>query len=407
MALVVGPDLAHVGSADWDDWLAESIIAAGDLLDVVTHHVYPNWGRAETVTEDLQYGGPLPISPPAVRDVLRDAGWWRRPFWLTETGVQSSEYGPTTQADFVRSLLRQWYGLDHRSRSWVDRIFFYEMHDGPAPSRYTWGLTHGPPDYEPKPAYWSYEQFIREAYVMDAELVEATVPRFLKPGEEVIAKLVFRNTGTLEWADYRYVFLDVATVRDDWNIEVEELQPGDLVEPGQTRAFEVRLRAPDTIGTATVVNDLIVARLDRENEAPFGDMLRRSVAVSLLAPPTIAGPVGSPWVSPGRPARLSVTGGGAGPLAFRWYRNGVQLTDDEVHSGTGSATLTVAPTTQEPSDGWYFCELTNEVGSVVSAPLLLSTGLPPPRSGDDRVRPGAPAAPATLPAGGSAAASVD
>jgi len=167
-ALVCAPDLAHLSSAHWDDWLKATIRAAGDQLDVVTHHVYPSNGFASEVTYDLETGGPFPFSPPSVEDVLRDADWRQRPFWLTETGVESHRWGEGRQANFVGTLLDQWFAPSRGHRHWVDRIFFYEMQDSPDPSAYTFGLLHGPPELVPKEAYLTYAQSIADALVDDA-----------------------------------------------------------------------------------------------------------------------------------------------------------------------------------------------------------------------------------------------
>jgi hypothetical protein len=385
-ALVAAPDLAHIGSADWDDWLFDSVAAARDVLDVVTHHVYPSYGWADTVTQDLQYGEPFPFSTPAVRDVLQDAGWWRRPFWLTETGVESREYGPSQQADFVNDLLRQWYGDDRRSRNWVDRIFFYELNDAPSPSPHTWGLVNGPPEFEPKSAYWAYQGSINQAQVMDAELLGSSIPAFFEQGMEVVSTIDLRNTGTLEWSEATGAILLVESVSAGWTIEVEQLGPEGLVEPGQTHSFRVRLRAPLYDGQPDVLAGDIRARMTQIGDDLFGDLLRVKVSVTNLKWPVIDAESDSAWVAPGRRTTLSVRASGSEPLGYRWLRNGVAIEDNDLYSGVRSPNLAI--TADDPGvAAEYLCEVSNAAGSVLSEPVTLVVGTAPPRGSGGRVEP--------------------
>ena len=80
-ALVCGPELAHLksGGADWYDWLLDVLRRAGDVIDVVTHHVYDRDGNGD-VTRKLDasttFGGDPAywnLVPPSVREVLRYA----------------------------------------------------------------------------------------------------------------------------------------------------------------------------------------------------------------------------------------------------------------------------------------------------------------------------------------------
>ena len=385
-ALIAAPDLAHIGSADWDDWLRDTITAARGVLDVVTHHIYPSYGWADTVTQDLQYGDPFPISSPAVRDVLQDAGWWRRPFWLTETGVESREQGPSQQADFVNDLLGQWYGPDRRSRNWVDRVFFYELNDAPSPSPRTWGLVNGPPEFEPKPAYWAYQSWITQAQVMDAELLGSTIPVFFEPGTSVSSTVVLRNTGTIEWSQATGALLVVESISSGWTIAVDQLGPEDLVAPGQIHTFPVRLQAPLYNGQPAVLAGEIRARMTRVGDDLFGELLRVKVSVTTLKWPVIDTQSDAVWVPPGRRATLSVRASGAEPLRYRWFRNGVVIADDDLYSGSRSPDLTIAADESEVA-AEYLCEVANDAGSVISNPMRLVVGLSPPRGSGDRVKP--------------------
>lgn len=385
-ALVAAPDLAHLGSANWDDWLYETVTAARDVLDVVTHHIYPSYGWADTVTEDLQYGGPFPFSPPAVRDVLQDAGWWQRPFWLSETGVESDEFGQGTQAEFVSDLLHQWYGPDRRSRNWVDRIFFYELNDGPSPPQYTWGIVHGPPDFEPKSAYWSYEAFINQAAVTDAELLGSTIPAFFSPGMTIESRITFRNTGTLDWSIENGTALLVESVSDGWMIDVDQLGPDDHVEPGQTHVFGVRLTAPLYDGQPSVLGAKIRARMIDADESLFGDLLRLRISVTELKPPMIEDQSETESISPGQRTTLHVHASGAEPLSYQWLRNGIELDDNHLYSGSRSADMSVtADATEVAAD--YLCVVSNEAGAVISESMEIFIENAPRRGSGARVTP--------------------
>ena len=85
----------------------------------------------------------------------------------------------------------------------------------------------------------------------------------------------------------------------------------------------------------------------------------------------------------GTRALFSVGGSGT-VVSFRWYLNGVALSngtqpDGSVVSGAASPTLSVTGTTGAESDGTYTVTLTNLLGSVTSSAAVLS--LVPPGSG--------------------------
>jgi hypothetical protein len=377
-ALICAPDLAHLSSADWDDWLRDSVRAAIDLLDVVTHHVYPSNARAWEVTYDLETGGPFPWSPPSVQEVLQEAGWWRRPFWLTETGVESARWGEATQADFVDDHLHTWYDPDRAHRDWVDRTFFYEMNDGPSPTPYTWGLLHGPPDLVPKPAYATYAAYIETATVDDAELVTTTIPTYFQPGQPATAWVTFRNTGTTQWSRDQPILLSAVIEAQGWVLEVEQLGDGETVDPGEDRRFRVNITAPTDSGPSGRDETLIWARMDRESMWAFGDLLRHALVVSDTRPPTIVVQPRAAWVAPGAWTTLRVQAVGPGDLSYRWFRNGIELGDNDLYSGSTTSELTVNALAPEVL-AVYLCEVTNEAGPVLSETAEIRNAAP--RSG--------------------------
>lgn len=147
---VLGPELAHLKSADWSGWLNDVLTRAGGDIDIVTQHAYG--GDASGVLNELD-GPQWPWDPPNVRDVITGAGAGNKPFWLTETGFTTN--GSTGEADqdaFYSGILN---GM--LTRPWWDKIFFYEIEDAPNTTD-LWGLLRG--DHSPKPAFATYQGFI-------------------------------------------------------------------------------------------------------------------------------------------------------------------------------------------------------------------------------------------------------
>ncbi|HSL16506.1 MAG TPA: immunoglobulin domain-containing protein [Methylomirabilota bacterium] len=385
-ALVCGPDLAHLSNAHWEDWLREVIGAARDLLDVVAHHSYPSDGRASDVTRDLEEGDPYPFGDPSIREVLEEEDWWPRPFWLTETGVESGRWGEITQADFVRDLLQSWFGPDRGRRSWVDRVFFYEMADPPAPSPYSFGLLGGPPDLEPKLAHLAYADFIAGAEVDDAELVAAEIPVFFSPGETADGEVTLRNTGTTIWDTLGPIRLTATVASVGWQVEVVQLAGDETVAPGETHTFHVTITAPGPPGKRGGRHPFLSARMEREGAWAFGDMLRQEAILVWAPPPAVIRDPEPGRAAPGVSARLRIEAEGHPPLRYRWLRNGVELADGELWTGTDTPNLTVVAVDPKV-EGIYRCEVSNDIGAVVSAPADLVIGTPAPRRVGSRLLP--------------------
>lgn len=156
-AKVCGPELAHLSSGSWDTWLTDCINQAGDRLDVLTHHAYGD--NATRVTERLEKARVWPWDPPSVKQVLQSTGWYGRPFWLTEVGWESAEVGESAQASHYTNLLNTWL-TGQANRTWVDKIFFYELNDTQAFSTITFGILGQDPLFPRKPAFTAYQSFI-------------------------------------------------------------------------------------------------------------------------------------------------------------------------------------------------------------------------------------------------------
>ncbi|HEX3126278.1 MAG TPA: hypothetical protein VH394_03015 [Thermoanaerobaculia bacterium] len=163
-AKVGGPELAHLtsGDSDWYDWLRETLLQAGDKLDFVTHHAYDTDGPRD-VTKKLAgktlFGdrpGLWDTVNPTLEEVLENAGW-SKPVWLTETGWETDVVGDAKQAEYLTALLDEWF-TGRSGRTWIDKVFVYEMDDADTPEKPTWGLVRL--NGTPKPSWYAYRDFI-------------------------------------------------------------------------------------------------------------------------------------------------------------------------------------------------------------------------------------------------------
>jgi hypothetical protein len=162
-AQVGGPALAHLESAEWYVWLLDVLQQAGGKLDFATHHLYDADGPAD-LTARLENPTPFGGNPalwdlwtPSVKEVLTEAGWLGKPFWLDETGWASKKIGEATQAAHLDGFLAAWFdGV--AGRDWLDKLFVYELRDPPASDPNGWGLLRA--DGSKKPSYEVYSDFI-------------------------------------------------------------------------------------------------------------------------------------------------------------------------------------------------------------------------------------------------------
>ena len=231
-AFVVGPDLAHLQSGDWDSWLRSVISTAGSRLDALSHHTYPANGRASDVTRWPETGSSYPWDPPSVRSVLQGSGWWGRPFWLTETGVESARYSEAGQQSFYSGLLADWFSTS-RNHWWIDRVFFYEINDDPNAGS-TFGIVGPPPGLEPKPAFGTYRDFIAGADVDDAEVLGWSDSLVLPSAGRATVELNLRNTGTTAWQSATGYSAQGTIDAPGWTVTGGQLPSGRTVHPGSS-----------------------------------------------------------------------------------------------------------------------------------------------------------------------------
>jgi hypothetical protein len=359
-AFVAAPDLAHLQSGDWDSWLRTVISAAGSRLDAVSHHTYPSDGTAADVTRKLVSGSSYPWDPPAVREVLQSTGWWGKPFWLLETGVESARHSEVGQERFFAELLADWFG-PFRRQSWVDRVFFYEMHDDPNAGS-TFGIVGPLPDLEPKPAFDAYREFVQAAEIDDAVVEGCPVELVVASAGRISVDLTWRNTGATSWRS-NDGYATVAEIdQPGWTITGGALPPQRTVHPGSSVTVTVDLQAPTLAPERDPVRARFTARLRRSFAWPFGDAAQFRITQSDGSLPVGRATPRTQVIVEGRPATFSIRLDDPGAL-LRWYRDGAPLIESSRVRGTFQETLEVVEV-ELTDDGDYHCVVRNRVGSA-------------------------------------------
>ncbi|NOZ95608.1 MAG: hypothetical protein GXP47_12855 [Acidobacteria bacterium] len=377
-ALAVGPALAHLQSAHWDSWLKDCLVAGRNVLDVASHHLYPGSCSHTDVTKALDRGGSYPWDPPSVKKVLQKAGWFGRPFWLTETGMNSERCGQHDQAGFYTNLLRDWFRTD-RDMSWMDRIFFYEIMD--APSDPGWGILGPWPGMEPKDAYFAYGDFIAATPVDDAEVIALSSRMTLRPEDSGVMYVVVKNTGTTVWSTAEGYRLTPTHDPFDLVADPVELPEGSAVPPGGIVSFTVPVTTP-AIPPGVDLDAPLRFRLEREGLWRFGNEIHTTVWISSRTDPwpRIDGPATPPPAQAGAEVELRIRVGNPEDLSFTWQRDGVDLEDDGRFAGIHGPVLTIRRMSRG-LDGWYRCLVSaGEVFTLSSETVRVRLGEeePPP-----------------------------
>jgi hypothetical protein len=360
-ALVVGPDLAHLSSGDWDDWLRDVTIRGRDVLDVVVHHVYPSNDLASDVTDKLVSGDSFPFDRPSVREVLLRSGWWGRPFWLGETGVTSNPPNSENLQDrFYSDLLQAWFAPG--GRDWVDRVFFYELADDPAIEN-AWGILGPPPDFVPKRAYATYGDFISEAGYDDAAIESVEGPLFVGSQGEVEIVLSVRNTGTTTWSSDRGDLVHVSVNQLLWTIVGGSLPDGREIRPGASVDIPVTVRVSSAF-IDDPIPGLVVARMMDGNQSRFGNAATVPVILSDAPEPVGQATPVTHIARPGASVRFAIEAAGdPETTTLQWRRNTIPLADDDRVSGAREPILTVAGVDASLA-GVYDCLVTTSAGSI-------------------------------------------
>lgn len=385
-ALVAGPDIAHLSSLSWDDWLRAVIVRARHHLDVITLHYYPSYGNAWELVYDFDEKVELPWGTPSVRDLLIDTGWWGRPVWLTETGVESAVDGPGDQADYYEDVVRDWFGARPEGR-WIDRVFFYQMNDPPTPSATTWGIVGSKPDLVPKPAFFAYQRVIPEVEIDSAHLVDFSAPDFMLPGQRAEIAVTLRNHGTSTWSGATGFHLDTVLYSDGWRLDTTTIDHDFEIRPGDEARFVMHVEAP--LRNRSIV--LFEARMVADDGRRFGAVARAVITATLRTPPRIIVQPKAGAVSRGQRILLTVDADSDSPLTYSWRRNSVELADHDRIQGSSTPVLRLrGPDASLAGD--YDCIVTNDAGSIVTEKVSVEALQLLPRSPNTRRNhPSAPA----------------
>jgi hypothetical protein len=144
--VLAGPDLSSSPGAKPSEWLSQVLDAAGDLLDVITHHQYDGGdtpqGRAAALVK--------------LRDLIVQKGFGDRPLWVTETGwmVKRDDEGEfRNQARLLTAMMAE---MQQRNE-WWHKTFWYDSHG------VGWGLLEAdgrPRRGEPYPSFGTYASII-------------------------------------------------------------------------------------------------------------------------------------------------------------------------------------------------------------------------------------------------------
>jgi len=365
-ALVAAPGLAHLSSGHWEDWLEECVSAGRETLDVVTHHAYPSNGTADDVTKKLEDDQRWPWEPRSVREVLQSAGWWGRPVWLGETGVRSTRSGEAAQATFYTKLLWDWYH-QFSNRHWLDRIFFYQLHDDPRFPDESFGILGPTPELERKLAFDAYRGFVRTFLVDGAEGAGVSASPLLGSEIDVPVRVGMLNTGTSAWFDDKGMYLDLVSYPEGFEVSGTEFPPDVIVVPGDRIVFEVTIRTPPWYlhSGLTPTTYTLEWRMADSDGNRFGDPLRHRVTVSQEEAPKFHTQPGNHVVSTGGDVRLEVVVLSPSEVEYQWQLNGQDLVDGARFVGALTPTLDASDLDRSMA-GEYRCVITNAAGSVPS-----------------------------------------
>jgi hypothetical protein len=291
-----------------------------------------------------------------IKPVLDSRGW-TGPFWLTETGWKTADVGNQGQADRFNSVLNTWM-TGTAPYDWIDKIFFFLLNEGVGGDN-TYGILdynagYNPP-YTRKPAYNAYQNFILN-HQNYAQFISSTIPSTMRIGQTVGVQVTFKNTGYASWTAAGNYRLGGVGDSDPFAPARQDLAPGDVIAPGQSKTFTFNMTAPTTPGTYLTDWQMLV-----EGLAWFGDVCSRNVDVvsSLVysdtftsSSATLNGRIieagGVAWAG----ANLQATAGKAKPTGGT---NRV-LANIPINSA-GAASISVKADMRDNVSGWMFLGL--------------------------------------------------
>jgi len=273
-------------------------------------------------------------------------------------------------------VVQDWFGPNPEGR-WIDRVFFYQMHDGRDPAPTTFGILQGKPDLEAKPAFFAYRNAIAATETDDGEIVDFEAPAFVRPGQRAEARVELRNTGTSTWRGSAGFHVDAGVDSDTWKVDTDALPREFEVRPRDTAVLIIPVETPSSVSPGAPPEVVLEARLVADDGRRFGDPIRITMVASGNSPPEILTEPGNIVTPSGRKVTLSVTAESDTPLSYQWRRNSVGLTDgDQVH-GSRSPRLTLAGLDRS-LEGDYECVVTNDAGAITTQAAAVTIGMPPP-----------------------------
>jgi hypothetical protein len=150
-AFIVGPELSHLTNqgSEWYFWMKYILDNAGGYFDIISHHIYEDLG-VYYLYELLEEGDNF---IPAVKTIIEESGQGHKPFWITETGWDTSKYSETMQADRYLDMLHT-----RARKNYPQKVFFYQIIDDPRPNVEPFGILRS--NGEAKPAYNVYKDYI-------------------------------------------------------------------------------------------------------------------------------------------------------------------------------------------------------------------------------------------------------
>ncbi len=150
-AFIVGPDLSHKTEAgtEWYFWMKYILDNAGNYFDIISHHIYEDHG-VYYMYELLEEGDKF---IPAVKTIIQESGQENKPFWITETGWNTSKYSEIMQSNRYLDMLHT-----RARKNYPQKVFFYAIIDDPNPAVLPWGILRR--NLEHKPAYSTYKDYI-------------------------------------------------------------------------------------------------------------------------------------------------------------------------------------------------------------------------------------------------------
>jgi hypothetical protein len=154
-AFIVGPDLSHktAPGSEWYFWMKYILDNAGGNLDIISHHIYEDLG-VYYMYELLEEGDKF---IPSVKAIIEESGQGNKPFWITETGWNTSHYSEIMQSNRYLDMLH-----NRARKNYPEKVFFYEIIDDPRASTGPFGILRS--NLEAKPAYQAYKDYIAGLY---------------------------------------------------------------------------------------------------------------------------------------------------------------------------------------------------------------------------------------------------